>query len=298
MFGPSPTHTMATVSFNSFMFSRPVMAGDNVRISSQVIHVGNTSVAVHCEMEKQSWQSKKYQYLGESFVTFVVLDAKDITKPKTGILPAVQLNSEKTQQKCALYNTMKQQSKTVGQHINSVPLSQLTPEMVESPQNQSKPVKVPMKHTTTLVEKKFERSAININGVVFGGETLSFLEKSALHCGRLFTGSGSVFTLGMLDMTFEGPIHCEDLARCTATVVCVRRSTLLVSVRIDVDRHGKRRPTNRASFLLVSLDESGAPTEIQKGIELNGTTPEELRTYWGGRLRMEEAAKVRIRPVD
>lgn len=289
----SPTNgfSMATVAFNSFIFTQPIYEGDLILIESRVIHVGSSSVGVFLEVRRQAYDSPVPSPVGESYVTMVVVDAADVTKTASGQIPAVQLIEAADMERNREYHQLRAHAKDMRK---AEAASVLTAASVEHPANRRKKQRFPLSDCVTRTERCFGVGDMNMNEAVFGGELLRFMEKCALHCGRVFARHARLFTLGMLDMIFEGPVFIEDLASCKAQVVCVRRSTLLVNVKVAaLAKDGTIRSTNRSSFLLVAADSNGIPFEIPNGIDLEGATMKELATYWRGRRMMEDAAKRR-----
>lgn len=295
--------SLATVSFNSFTFPQPVYEGDLIIIKSKVISTGVSSIAVYALVERQAYDSPVPSYVGEAYVTFVAIDANDITKPLRGIIPAVRLSLPEDIERSATYHMLRKQNKYAKDRSESA--KQLSPhhgpvsiDEIETEENKRKSRKVRIRDTTILAHHHFSVADVNSNNAIFGGEILRVMERSALHCGRVFAGKSRLFTLAMLGMTFDAPMYLSDLARCRARVLCVKRSTLLVRVEIAAENENGRQVTNAADFILVAVTEKGTPFEIDCGIELVTAAPEELQWYARGRLLLEESAKNRVSVVE
>lgn len=286
--------SMATVAFNAFMFSKPIFQGDLIHVSTRVIHAGASSIGVYIHVSRQSYDAPHFETVGESYVTMVVVDAKKLTVAP-GHVPAVRLTAAVDHDHRREYLTWRSEARALSRLR---PDHALTKEEVEHPENVKKKLKLKPEDCVCRMDRSFGVGDINVNKAIFGGEMLRFMEKCALHCGRVFARQARLFTLGMLDMTFDGPLFIQDLARCEAQVTFVRNSSLIVSVRVvAVDENGEKRSTNRAAFVLVAIDPSGTPYEIENGIDLDGASQEDLRRYWHGRL-MLKASRLRRKQRD
>lgn len=288
--------SLATVAFNSFFFSQPVYEGDLIMLESRVIHAGKSSLGVHLSVRRQAFDAPLPSLVGESFVTMVAIDAHNVARTLKGFIPAVRLTTPEDIARNAQYNLLRGQQHRMAQ-LNDFTrrAATFTESEVELPSNKKKTLHIPMWKTETKGDHTFKQEDNNVNNAVFGGEILRFLERSVLHCGRVFARNARIFTLGMTGMTFDSPIFVDDLIRCSAKVVCVRNSTMVVRARVDAEFEGKLRVTNRAYFVLVAVDEKGNTFEIPNGIDLSKATQRELHDYWLGSMILQESSKVHKR---
>jgi acyl-CoA hydrolase len=287
--------SMVTVAFNAFVFTKPVFQGDLIQVSSRVIHAGSSSIGVHVHVMRQAFDCPVMEMVGESYVTMVIVDAKALRVAPDHV-PAVRLTDPADNEHRQEYLEWREEARILN-HLK--PDCVLTPEEVEHPENLKKQKKLKPENCICRMDRSFGVGDVNANKAIFGGEMLRFMEKCALHCGRVFARHARLFTLGMMDMTFDGPLFIHDLARCKAQVTCVRRSTLLVSVRVTaLDANGEERSTNRASFVLVAIDSTGRPFEIPNGIDLEGASLHDLHKYWEGRRLMRSSYLRRRKRAD
>lgn len=275
-------YSMATVAFNSFTFTRPVLVGDLIHTTSKVIHTGDSSLGVHIVVRRQSYDSPTPQYVGESYVTMVLVMEDNLNQTAKGYIPAVRLSTPEDVALNENYVMIRKNFRSPS-HKNVVPGS-LTAERVELPSNKTKERLISMKDAVISSEKRFGVKHINRNGVIFGGSILRFMEQSALHCGCVFAQESRILTLGMMGMTFDSPIIPGDGVCCTARVTCVRNSTMLVNVQIEAETAGNLRVANQANFLLIAMGDDGKPFNIASGLDLSNATQNELLLY-------EDAAK-------
>lgn len=283
--------SMATVSFNSFMFTQPVYQGDLIKLETRIVHTGDSSIGVYVRVRRQAYDSPTHSVVGESFVTMVMVHAGELTKVASGHVPAVRLIEPVDVVRRATYLELRRLAKGLTRLQAQTTLSAAE---VENAENRSKQHKLKPCDCLCRIVRTFSVSDVNVNKAIFGGEVLRFMEKCALHCGRVFARQARLYTLGMMDMTFDGPLFLSDLANCKAQVACVRRSTMMVNVSVDaVNTDGETRSTNRASFLLVAIDPQGKPFEIVNGIDLEGASQGDLERYWRGRCYMAELSRRR-----
>ncbi|KPA80547.1 putative mitochondrial hypothetical protein [Leptomonas pyrrhocoris] len=268
--------SMATIAFNAFVFSKPVFQGDLIQVSTHVIHAGSSSIGVHVHVNRQAYDTPVPETVGESYLTMVIVNARTL-RVAPGHVPAVRLTAPFGEEHHREYLELREGAKELTKFHSD---RTLTKEEVELPENQAKKRKLKPADCICTMDRSFGVADVNVNKAIFGGEVLRFMEKCALHCGRVFARQARLYTLGMMDMTFDDPLFIYDLARCKAQVTCVRRSSLLVSVRVTaLDGEGRERFTNRASFILVAIDSVGKPFEIENGIDLDGATQKELLAY-------------------
>ncbi|CAD2218554.1 ATP-binding protein Cassette (ABC) superfamily [Angomonas deanei] len=284
---PDDAVSLVTMAFNSFVFTKPIYEGDLVMFTSLVVSASKSTVGLHVLVERQGYESRTPEMIGESFVTFVAIQGKNLNSKSSGLVPAVRLNSPEEVRLYEKYNTLRTHKRL------STPPSPLTVEAVELECNRHKKTKMTISETTTVANRTFFRADMNVNNVIFGGKVLQFLEQAALHCGRVFAGTPHIHTVAMLGMTFDGPVRLEDESESTCRVVCVRNSTMLVTVRVAATNGPTSRKTNAASFILMATDDKGSLIDVPNGIDLGNATPEELLEYWQGRCMMEESIKAR-----
>lgn len=290
---PVDGFTISTIAFNSFVFRRPIFDGDQIIVDATVIHAGGSSMGVHIGLHRQSYDCPTPSLVGESYVTMVMVDAKQQTKPLKGRIPAVRLTLPEDIHHYHNYLCIRQELQQMnGKGPEGLP-KLLTPADVVLPQNARKQKLIPMSATTTITDKRFGITKVNLNGVIFGGSILRHMEKAALHCARVFAQEPRLFCLGMLGASFHSPIGADDGARCYSTVTCVRGSTLLVHMRVEADTRGERRLSNQAYFMFIAADEAGVPMPIRNGLDLSNATQHELGMYLHSRKLMEVSAELR-----
>jgi acyl-CoA hydrolase len=64
-----------TLAFDHFESVTPIFHGDQIHVDSRVVHVGNSTVAVHCVGRKRDLLSRAWIHTHEGLVVFVALGA-------------------------------------------------------------------------------------------------------------------------------------------------------------------------------------------------------------------------------
>ncbi|KEG13814.1 ATP-binding protein Cassette (ABC) superfamily [Trypanosoma grayi] len=275
--------TVSTIAFNAFMFRRPVYTGDLLVVEGRVVHVGSSSLGVHLDVARQGYDCTTPLNVGECYLTMVCVSLERLGKPVKGILPALQLTSpvdkERNQTYCMLRDIQKA---SVVRSLNGG--DELT-ELIEEDVNNNKAIKVPISDTTTHGNRTYTVGDLNNNSSIFGGRILCLMEEHARHCGRVFTGCPHVHTIGMHDMIFDRPLYPSDFTTLEAKVVYVRNTTMEVDVDMRVERDGEFVTSNRASFVLICMDEAGNKILIPKGLDLLKSSPNDTELYAKARRR-------------
>ncbi|ORC90233.1 ATP-binding protein Cassette (ABC) superfamily [Trypanosoma theileri] len=284
--------TIATVSFNAFMFRRPVYMGDLVVVQGSVIYAGKSSLGIHLNVERQGYDARTPSYVGECYLTMVCVSPMKLDTVVKDVVPALRLTSKIDKERYQLYTAIRDiQKKT--KEATREKIVDGRQEIIEDDVNRDKPIKVPISETTTYGNRAYSPADVNFNNAIFGGAILRWMEEHACHCGRVFTGNPHVYTIGMHNMLFDRPIFYSDSTSLEARVVYVRHTTMEVDVDIVVERDGSFVTSNRASFVLISMDEKGNKVPIPKGIDLKNSSAEHLKDYLKARIRYYTSLEVK-----
>ncbi|RNF11811.1 ATP-binding protein Cassette (ABC) superfamily [Trypanosoma conorhini] len=282
--------TLATVSFNAFMFRRPVYRGDLLIVNGTVIYTGDTSIGVHLDVGRQNYDSPAPTNVGECVMTMVCVSLNDIGTAMKGQVPALRISSPVDMRRYESYCTMRNITKVLQKGKGDLNAETVC---VEDEINRAKPVKVAIGETKTYCNHFYTPTDVNLNNTIFGGNILYWMEENARHCGRLFVGSPHVHTVGMHDMVFGNPLYATDLTTVVTKVVYVRNTTMEVDVEMTAERGGQLAASNHASFVLISMDANGNGVPIPKGIDLERSTPEDRQAYFRARRRYNYSVEAR-----
>lgn len=103
----------------------------------------------------------------------------------------------------------------------------------------------------------------NALGNVFGGQIMAWLDLCAAICAQRHSGKMAVTTF-VDDLKFQAPVKVGEVARLTALVTAVFRTSMEITVRVEGEdsRSGRRWPCVDALVTFVAIDDAGKPTPI------------------------------------
>ena len=125
-----------------------------------------------------------------------------------------------------------------------------------------------------------------MNGTIFGGDLLNWIENVATKTASLFTRNKTVFTINMSKISFKKPIKPSDWLILKSRVVFVRMYTLQVEVEVFIENKNEKILSHSGIFTLINIEEgTGLKKKIFTGIKLEATDQEGLRDYLLARTR-------------
>ena len=105
----------------------------------------------------------------------------------------------------------------------------------------------------------------NVAGNIHGGEIIKIMDSCAYATARRFSRT-NVVTARIDEVQFHLPIFIGDLLICTGQVIYVGKSSMEVSVTVDVEdleTEGQKRALT-AYFTMIALDKKGRPTTVPR----------------------------------
>ncbi|KEG13813.1 ATP-binding protein Cassette (ABC) superfamily [Trypanosoma grayi] len=280
----------STVGVTNTRFVSPVLHGDAIRMNGRLVFCGSSSLGIHIEFFRRSPSTLQETPAGESYFTMVAI-GKDLHALK--VVPAVELTDEGDISLHNRYMLLRQRAKEEEKAARVMKECDVCLEDLECDINKSKLSLVPISSTRTAAHRIFLLYHLNNNRTIFGGELMRWMEKHAVHCGRMFTGNRHIYTVGMHSVAFHQPVFGTDWVKLEADVVYVHNTTMEVDVRLTVEREGRVVITNRASFVLFNSDEIGQKIVIPKGLDLRSATREESLRYSEAKARCQRRLESR-----
>ncbi|EPY26467.1 ATP-binding protein Cassette (ABC) superfamily [Angomonas deanei] len=285
------TCNSCTVAVNNTGFVSPVLHGDTVRMDGRVIHAGGSSLGIYIRFYRTSPTTRIETAAGESFFTMVLI-TPELKSAK--VAPAMTLTDPFDIQMHMRYNSIRESQKRSKEIASRTQNIILKPEDVDGRVNKDKRAHVRIESTKITANRIFLSSYLNNNNTVFGGEIMSWMEKHAVHCGRMFVGNQNVYTIGMHSVYFPEPIFSSDWVSLEAHVVYVRNTTMEVDVVLRAERKLSGAViTNRASFVLINNNDIGQKAIIPYGIEFGGASQQELQDYMAAKVRYHRRREYR-----
>ena len=128
------------------------------------------------------------------------------------------------------------------------------------------------------------QAELNGYGRLFGGKLMEWIDIVAAVTARRHCGKN--VTTAMVDsLEFGAPAYANDTIVLVGTVVYTGTTSMEVCVKTYIEKlNGQRKLINRASLIMVALDENENPAPVP---ELICETDEERREFEAGRLRSE-----------
>ena len=286
--------SVATVAADNTSFKLPILSGDTVVVRGTPIHVGKSSIGVFVEVSRTQFPSRVETLCSSSFFTMVAIDK---SLKKANVVPALKVEGEKLEFLNQAYSSALKRGKAIvslrEELKQPAQLESLRAAELETPINASKRFKVPFEDTRIEANRLFFPGHLNFNNTIFGGELMRWMEMHAAHCGRMFVGHRNIVSIGMHSVFFDNPVYLTDWVTLEAHVAYVHNTTMEVDVKIVIEREGVFVTTNRASFILISLDEIGQRRVIETGLDLAKADQKWLRRYSEAKTRytMQQAAK-------
>ena len=100
-------------------------------------------------------------------------------------------------------------------------------------------------------------------GTLFGGQALAWMDKAAFIAASRYARR-TVVTARSEQVDFKLPIRQGQLVETIARVVEVGRTSMQVEVEVVAEDllSGARELCTRGRFVMIALDEAGAPTQV------------------------------------
>ena len=135
------------------------------------------------------------------------------------------------------------------------------------------------------------QAELNGYGRLFGGKLMEWIDIVAAVTARRHCGKN--VTTAMVDsLEFDAPAYANDTIVLVGTVVYTGTTSMEVCVKTYIEKlNGQRKLINRASLIMVALDENEKPTRIP---QLLCETEEEERDFLEACHRAQMRKKRRI----
>lgn len=119
-------------------------------------------------------------------------------------------------------------------------------------------------YSYTLMSQVMLPSQANPAGNVHGGEIMKIMDTAAGVVAKKHART-NVVTARVDELEFHSPIFIGELLTCKAHLVYVGKSSMEISVTVEVDDLRTDEPPRKALsayFTMVALDKSGVPTQV------------------------------------
>lgn len=295
---------VVTVSVDRGILVSPLWKGDLVRVEARVVLVGSSSMTVEAVTSREDLssalcpESRSQKHLQNatknpaksqrhcpsftvcfsSQLTFVAIDKKS-GRPFKNVPPLILSDDDGSSTRAERASKLKERLRTLDQRLKSA-----TGESMNSadsndpdgtcgdPHRDQRTTWMSLSDTVSVLSKQYLPRHENFGGLVFGGDILMLLERSALYCARRFSGASKVHCLALYGMHFKLPVEPSSLLLTTARVVLVRKFCMEIEVVMRVDRpHEGREPevSHVANFTVIAYDSEKNLVPISVGLGMD-----------------------------
>ncbi|ETL84276.1 hypothetical protein L917_15862 [Phytophthora nicotianae] len=274
------SNKVAMAALESLNTVSPIMHGDVVRLEGELINIGQSSLTLQVTGYRHDIATRKFVHAVDAVMTAVALDGNN--RPLRGLPKLVDAGNEsRIDQLREIARQRKKISKRLEKIEKSVDeLPNVSLEMFDNvPRNESSE-KVALRDTMVALSTSFLPCHLNRNGTVFGGEILSWMDKTALYCGKIFAGNSNMVTVSANRISFKLPVTTNDVVTMEARVCGVRENFVDIEVEVSIKQFGseERKKSHSGYFTVANLDASGNANCITRGLAASEEDQEGLRT--------------------
>ncbi|KAG6959643.1 hypothetical protein JG687_00008654, partial [Phytophthora cactorum] len=204
---------VSMAALESLNMASPIMHGDVVRLEGELINIGRSSLTLQVTGCRHDIATRRFVHAVDAVMTAVALD--DNNRPIRGLPELVDRSNgiriDRLQE-------IAQQRKTLSMRL--------------------KKMEDPSISCQRTLSTSFLPRHLNRNGTVFGGEILSWMDKTALYCGRIFTGNSNMVTVSANRISFKLSVTTNDVATMEARVCGIREHFVDVEVEVFLKKFG------------------------------------------------------------
>lgn len=221
---------VVTRAMDPVEFTKRVFVNDILTCYGKVTRVGNTSIAVHVDVEVD--RNGEIIPVAKADIVYVSVD--DDGRP-TAIACAPKNRRRKKQPKGNASGTADLQ---------------------------------PLGERVVAIRKTMMPFETNGMGNIFGGVLLSHMDLAGSYTARRACPNSYIdrcVTRFMDKVEFKQPVHVNDVITCYGTVLRIGKTSVTVRVEVEADRGGQIIPVTSANMVFVAVDADGNPVPVQCG---------------------------------
>ena len=243
-----------TLAFDHLESVTPIFHGDLIHVDSRVVHVGRSTVAVHCVGRKKDLISRGWIHTHEGLVVYVALGHDGRPEPapelicetaneqrfREMVIRRLELGKQYAKEQLAITPDWKPEAAAdtaaARKHkelidVEDTLLRWATRSKPTAPQHSDLGGRAGARALTPprarrRVRKIFMPRNLNALGTIFGGDLLEWMEAAAVTCARHFLRNPDAVSVAMDRVFFHSPIRPDQLADLSAHVVAVGKHTV------------------------------------------------------------------------
>eukprot|EP00912_Choanoflagellata_sp_UC4_P000786 UC4_evm2s494 len=188
-------HAVTTLSFDRVDFQNPLLDDELLILDAHVVRTGRTSMLVYVEGQKQETLTREYKPFLRSLLTFVGLDENHRPSPvpcTPKICVKSKIASWVDSRKNLQIDLENLEAEARRQATENISVCRWKSAQLGGPFNET----MSIGNTKTYYSQMFLPKSLNVNGGIFGGDLLAWMERSARH-------------------SFTSPTHHLTLPECT-----------------------------------------------------------------------------------
>ncbi|KAG7392115.1 hypothetical protein PHYPSEUDO_002339 [Phytophthora pseudosyringae] len=275
----------------------PIQHGDVVRLEGELVNIGRSSLTVQVTGYRHDITTREFVHALDAVMTAVALDEDN--RPYRGLPELVDPDNSDANRINRLQEIAQQRKDTsmrlkrVEEAVDQLPNVSL--EMLdETSRGGEWSEEVSVQDTIVALSTSFLPRHLNRNGTVFGGEILSWMDKTALYCGRTFTGNSNMVTVSAKRVYFLLPITTDDVATMEARICGIRGHYVDVQVEAILQQFGsqERRKSHTGYFAVANLDASEHVAWVTRGLAATEKDQDGLRTLLKAQHRRQLGEEV------
>ena len=244
-----------TLAFDHLESVTPIFHGDQVQVDCRVVHVGTSTVTVHCVGRKRDLPSRGWIHTHEGLVVYVALgpDGRPEAAPelvcetaseqrfREMVIRRLELGKQYSKEQSAILASGADAARAADaagadgrKHRETVDIDdtllQCVPRRAAQPAlpDHARGADDFSTRPRGRVRRIFMPRNLNALGTIFGGDLLEWMEAAAVTCARQFLRNPGAVSIAMDRVFFFRPIRPDQLADLCAHVVLVKGHTVQV----------------------------------------------------------------------
>ncbi|KAG7398800.1 hypothetical protein PHYBOEH_010432 [Phytophthora boehmeriae] len=288
--------TVAMAALEHIDVVSPIAHGDVVRFEGELINIGRSSVTLQVTGYRHDVATRKFVHALDAVMTAVALDEN--LRPSRGLPGLVAPgNAEYIDSLRDIATKRKELSvrlKSAEESVDELP--RISVDMLDDTTRGCDCISaVPVSDTVVALGNSFMPRHLNRHGTVFGGEILSWMDKTALYCGKIFTGNSNMMTVSADRVSFKLPVSTSDVVSVEARICGVREHNVEVQVEVFLNKLAsqERRKSHTGYFVVANLNALNQAERVAQGIEINEDDQESLRVLLKAQTRRKISENAR-----
>ncbi|KAE9121919.1 hypothetical protein PF010_g6915 [Phytophthora fragariae] len=293
---------VAMAALENLEVVNPIFHGDVVRFEGELINIGRSSLTLQVTGYRHDIATRNFVHALDAVMTAVALD--DDNRPYRGLPELVDPTNgsriRHLQDVAQQRKDLSMRLKRIEESVDNLPAVSL--DMLDNTGEWSE--QVPVQDTVVALAASFLPRHLNRNGTVFGGEILSWMDKTALYCGRVFTGNSNMVTVTANRVSFNMPVTTDDVTTVVARVCGIREHCVDVEVEVFLRKFASQehQKSHTGYFYVANFNTAAHVSCVTRGLRVDHGDQENVRTLLKAQhrrgIRQEEKQLLHLEPLE